>query len=104
MPIIRCNGCNIRNKVNHKAHYKGFLYIGYFTIDLYRKLKYKTKMLIKDNTDSLYKLEWYPVFVKLYEWYPDEYGRPKRYKLQRRSNGEKSTIEQKMETSRSRKR
>ena len=105
MPIVIRNNGDILSLVNHLGHYKDYLYIGYFTIDSYNKLKYKTKLLVKDKKDKLYNLGWFPTFIKLYEWYPNEYKKkPKRIKLQRRNYGEKSTIEQKMETSRSRKR
>lgn len=105
MPIVTRNNGDIMQLVNHLGHYKDYLYIGYFTIDSYNKLKYKTKLLVKDKKDKLYNSGWFPTFVKLDEWYkPAIYTKPKRFKLQRKSNGKKNTVEQKMETSRSRKR
>lgn len=106
MPIIRRDNGNIMDLVNHLGHYKNYLYVGYYTIDAFNKLPYKDKLLVKDKKDNLYNSGWYPAFVNLKEWesYKTTPKKIKRYKLQRRSDGKKSTIEQKMASSRSKKR
>jgi len=45
------------------------IYIGYFTIDNYRKLKYKTKRILKHPNDPVAKqVRFFPVFVNKKDW------------------------------------
>lgn len=52
------------------------VYIGYFSLDDFKKLKYRSKRL--DKTLCLKEIKWYPVFVNRIEW---NFIPTKKYKL-----------------------